>query len=60
VTLNLENHRRFAQLDATALENLFELNKERIQSLLAEAAGVRVEQAIIRAEMKRREREIWS
>jgi hypothetical protein len=60
VTLCPAIRRKVSRLDAAALENLFELNKERIQGLLAEAAGVRVEQATIRAEMKRREREIWS
>ena len=47
--------RKFAHLDDAALEDRFERNRERIQGLLAEAAGVRVEQASIRAEMKRRE-----
>jgi hypothetical protein len=60
VTLDQSTSKKISQLDDAGLENLFECNRERIQRLLADAAGVRVEQASIRAEMKRREWETWS
>ncbi len=46
-----------ANLTDTALEELFERNRIRLQRLLAEAAALRIEQARIRAEVKRRVRE---
>jgi hypothetical protein len=60
VTLDQSTSKNFSQLDDAALENLFECNNVRIQRLLAEAASVRADQASIRAEMKRRERELYS
>jgi hypothetical protein len=51
---------KVAILTDDALEELFERNRIRIQRLLAEAAAMRIEQARIRAEMKRRVRQgVW-
>lgn len=59
MSLDPSNVGKFAHLDDIALTELCERNRERIQRLLAGAASVRVEQAIIRAEIKRRERELY-
>jgi hypothetical protein len=48
---------KVTNLTDVALEELFERNRVLIQRLLAQAAAVRIEQARIRAEMKRRVRE---
>lgn len=60
MTLDSLTRTKFADLDDAAMEDLFERNRARIQRLLAEAATVRADQASIRAEMKRRERELYS
>ncbi len=60
MTLDSSTQGKFAHLDDEEMAELFERNKVRIQHLLAEAAIMRADQASVRAEMKRRERELNS
>ena len=60
VTVDPSTVRKYGNLDDDALADLYERNKIRIQTLLAQVAGIRADQASIRAEIKRRDRELYS
>jgi uncharacterized protein (DUF2236 family) len=60
--MNLDSltQRKFAHLDDAEMAKLFERHKVHSQRLQAEAASVPADRASIHAEMKRRERELYS